>query len=514
MSFPANKFDHLIIFLIIVLGTTSLYPQKKVLTRNLERKILYGLEETFKFNFNISEKTFDAIIREFPDNPAGYHFKSIQYLWRYLDNKNPSDYNIFISLSEKVVETDNDSLTQEVNDPFILYIIGSSYSFRAMAYTRDEDYLNAVWAAKKSYSYLTNAVLTDSTFSDAYLGLGLYNFMIAQTPPALRWAMRISGIAGNKMKGIEYLEIAANKGKFSRTEAQYYLSQILSEFYDENKPAEKTLIQLNYNYPRNILFNYSLALLYTKLAEFKKAERILNKIVTSKDTSFKQLKRFSGLSIGNLYFYRNDFKTAKTYYESFIENVSEDFYQGIAAFRLGLCYTFLGDSLIAAQYFKMSDRGNTDIDDDRYAKYFGDEYSENPPDSVRLQIIIAKNLIESAKYKNAEKILLAFNKSNIPGPVIAEINLYLSKISFYLNDFTSSYSYALSVIQNESAAKWIKAFGYYYAARSSFRLKYFTDAVSYLDKVKQFSDFFYENKLGNLINALDFKMHKSLVEQR
>ncbi len=514
MSFPANKFNHLIIFLIIVLSTTTLYPQKKVLTRSLEKKLLYGLEETFKFSFSKSEKTFDAVISEFPNNPAGYHFKSMQYLWRYLDNKNPSDYKIFISLSEKVVGTDNDSLTQEVSDPFILYVIGSSYSFRAMAYARDEDYLNAVWAAKKSDSYLTNAILADSTFYDAYLGLGLYNFMIAQTPPALKWAMRISGIAGDKKKGIEYLELAAKKGKFSRTEAQYYLSQILSEFYDENKPAEKTLIQLNDNFPKNILFNYSLALLYTKLAEFKKAERILNKVTTSKDTLFKQLKRFSGLSIGNLYFYRNAFKKAKTYYESFIEDASENFYRGIAAFRLGLCYTFMGDSLIAAQYFKISDRGNTDIDDDRYAKYFGEEYSENPPDSVRLQIIISKNLIESAKYKDAEEILLSFNKSNIPGPVVAEINLYLSNVSYHLKDFTSSYSYALSVIQNESAAKWIKAFGYYYAARSSFRLKYFSDAVSYLDKAKQFSDFFYENKLGNMINALEFKMDKSLIEER
>lgn len=514
MSFPVSKFNHLIIFLIILLSTISLYSQRKVLTRSLEKKILYGLDETLKFNFNRSEKTFNAIIREFPDNPAGYHFKSIQYLWRYLDNKNPSDYKIFISLSEKVVETDNDSLTQEVADPFIPYVIGSSYSFRAMAYTRDEDYLNAVWAAKKSYSYLINAVLADSTFYDAYLGLGLYNFMIAQTPPALKWAMRISGIAGDKKKGIEYLELAANKGKFSKIEARYYLSQILSEFYDENKPAEKTLIQLNYNYPRNILFNYSLALLYSKLAEFKKAEKILNKISTSKDTSFKQLKRFSGLSIGNLYFYRNDFKTAKMYYENFIENASEDFYRGIAAFRLGLCYTFLGDSLIAAQYFKISDQGNTDIDDDRYAKYLGEEYSENPPDSIRLQTIISKNLIESAKYKDAERILLSFNKSNIPSPEIAEINLCLSNISYHLKDYTSSYGYALSVIQNKSAAKWIKAFGFYYAARSSYRLRYFSDAVGYLEKAKQFSDFFYENKLGNLINALEFKMHKSLVEQQ
>ena len=509
MSFPVNKIRQLFfILLFIVLSQPSLHSQGKILNSRLEKKILYGLEQTFRFNFFRSEKTFDELIHDFPSNPAGYHFKSIQYLWRYLDNKNQSDYKKFITLSDLVINTEYDTLTNEIDNAFISYIIGASYSFRAMAFTRDEDYLNAVWAAKKSYSYLSNAIAVDSTFYDAYMGLGLYNFMIAQTPPALRWAMRISGIAGDKEKGIEYLKLAAKKSKFSKTEANYYLSQILSEFYEENEQAEKLLLQLTSKYPGNILFNYSLALLYTKISKFNKAEELLHRIVISKDSSFIQLKRFSTLSIGNIFFYRNNFKTAKSYYKVFVKDSSEDYYRGIAAFRLGLCLTFLDDSLSAAKYFNICDEGNTDIDDDRYAKYFGEKYLENPPDSLRLQIIIAKNLIESAKYKEAEKILLSFNKSKISESTIAEINLYLSNVSYHLGNVTQSLSYSLSVIQNKTATKWIKAFGYFYAARSSHKLEFLPDTFSYLEKARQFSDYFYENKLGNWINALEYRLQK------
>ena len=505
------KIRQLFFFLLfIVLNQPSLHSQGKILNSRLEKKILYGLVQTFGFSFTKSEKTFDEIIRDYPNNPAGYHLKSIQYLWRYLDNKNKADYNKFITLSDHVISTEYDTLLNDIDNAFISYIIGASYSFRAMAFTRDEDYLNAVWAAKKSYSYLSNAIAVDSTFYDAYMGLGLYNFMIAQTPPALKWAMRISGIAGDKEKGIEFLKLAAKKGKFSKTEANYYLSQILSEFYEENEQAEKLLVQLISKYPRNILFNYSLALLCTKISKFNKAEGILHRIVTSKDSSFIQLKRFSILSIGNLFFYGNNFKKAKSYYEVFIEDSSEDYYRGIAAFRLGLCLIYLDDSLSAAKYFNISDEGNTDIDDDRYAKYFGEKYLENPPDSVRLQMIIAKNLIESAKYTDAEKILLSFNKGKISGSTIAEINLYLSNVSYYLGNVTQSLGYSLSVIQNEATAKWIRAFSYFYAARSSYKLKYYSDASSYLEKSRQFSDYFYENKLGNLINALEYRLQKSM----
>jgi len=515
MSFPANKFHSIFLFILLFgLNAASLYSQNKSISKRFENKILSGLEETFKFNFNRSEKIFDEIIRDYPKNPAGYHFKSIRYLWKYLDNRKEADYNKFITLSEKVIGTEKDSLDQEIDDPFTAYIIGTSYSFRAMAFTRDGDYLNAVWAAKKSYSFLTNAVLADSNFYDAYMGLGLYNFMIAQTPPALKWAMRISGITGDKEKGIEYIKLAAQKGKFSKTEAQYYLAQILSEFYEENESAEKMLIKLNNSYPDNILFNFSLANLYTKLSKFEKAEAILNKIKNIKDNSFVQLKRFSVMSVGNIFFYRNNFNKAKSYYLEFLEDSSENYYRGIAAFRLGLCYTFLNDSMPAVHCFEISDQGNPDIDDDRYAKYFGEKYTIDLPDSVRQKIIIARNLIESAKYKEAEIILLAFSKSKMQGSTIAEINLYLSNVSYKLGNITQSYSYALSVIQNDSAAKWVKAFGYYYAARSGYKLEYVSDAVTFIEKVKQFSDYFYENKLENLVNALEYRVHKSVKEKQ
>ena len=515
MTIPANKINWFLIFIFLYsLNTTPVFPHNKISGKSFENKILSGLQEMLKFNFNKSEKIFDEIIRDYPDNPAGYHFKSIRYLWRYLDHRDGNDYNKFLALSEKVANSKIDSINHETENPFTLYVIGTSYSFRAMAFARDEDYLNAVWAAKKSYSYLTNAVLADSNFYDAYLGLGLYNFMIAQTPPALKWAMRISGIKGDKEKGIEYLRLAAKKGKFSQTEAQYYLAQILSEFYEENDEAVKMLVQLKSSYPKNILFNYSLALLYTKLSQFKKAEGLLKGIKNSNDTSFVQLKRFSVLSIGNLFFYRNDFNSAKSYYLDFLEDSSENYYRGIAAFRLGLCYTFLNDSMPAVQCFKISDKGNNDIDDDRYAKYFGEKYFNNLPDTTRQKIIIAKNLIQSAKYKDAEKILLTFDKSKVSGATVAEINLYLAEVSYQLENITQSYSYSLSVIQNDSAAKWIKAFGYYYAALSGYKLGFISDAVTFIEKIKQFSDYFYENKLENLVNALEYRLQKSLKENQ
>jgi len=494
------------ILLISITLTKVIYTQNSKPFHQFEKQLLQGLDAAFKFDFERSEKIFNSIIEKYSDAPAGYHFKSIPYLWKYLDNKNDSDFVSFINLSDSTIKKANVFLESDSVDTFLYYVLGSSYSYRAMAFTRKESYLDAVLATKKSLSYLNNLVFVDSTYYDAYMGLGLFNFMIAQTPPTLKWAMRMTGIEGEKDKGIEYLKLAADKGIFSKVEAQFYLSQILAEFYGEYKKAEELLNSLNKKYRKNLLFKYSLASFYLKLSRLEKSENLLNSIISSKDTNFNQLIRYSNLSVGDIYFYRNNFDKASSYYHIFLSDSSEDFYRGIAALRLGLCYTFFDDSLNAAKFYELANEGNTDIDDDRYAKIIGEGFLENPPDSLQLKIIFIKNLREAGKYNEAQDSLLIFPKAGISNSQLAEINLYLSDVSFHLDSLTQAYSYALSAIANDEGEKWIKPFAYYFAARVSLKLNYLADAKKFIEEAKEYSDYFYENKLANMLNAVEYKL--------
>jgi len=481
-------------------------PQNSKPFPQFEKQLFQGLDATFKFDFEKSEKIFSSLIEKYPDAPAGYHFNSIPYLWKYLDNKNDSDYVSFINLSDSTIKKANELLESDSVDTFLYYILGSSYSYRAMAFTRQESYMDAVLATKKSFSYLNNTILNDSTYYDAYMGLGLFNFMIAQTPPALKWAMRMTGIEGEKDKGIEYLKLAADKGKFSKVEALFYLSQIFAEFYGEYEKAEELLTKLNKKYRKNLLFKYSLASFYLKISRLEKSENLLNGIISSSDTNFRQLIRYSNLSIGDIYFYRNNFDKAISYYQIFLSDSSEDYYCGIAALRLGLCYSFSGDSLNAAKYFELTDEGNSDIDDDRYAEIIGERFLENPPDSLQRKIIFIKNLREAGKYNEALNSLLNFPKAGISNSLLAEINLYLSDVSFHLDSLTQAYSYALSAIANDEGEKWIQPFASYIIARVSLKLNYLADAKKYLEKAKEYSNYFYENKLSNMLNAVEYKL--------
>ncbi|MFB3055646.1 MAG: hypothetical protein ACE1ZQ_00610, partial [Ignavibacteriaceae bacterium] len=144
------------ILLISITLTKVIYTQNRKPFHQIEKQLLQGLDAAFKFDFERSEKIFNSIIEKYSDAPAGYHFKSIPYLWKYLDNKNDSDFVSFINLSDSTIKKANVFLESDSVDTFLYYILGSSYSYRAMAFTRKESYLDAILATKKSISYLNN----------------------------------------------------------------------------------------------------------------------------------------------------------------------------------------------------------------------------------------------------------------------------------------------------------------------------------------------------------------------
>lgn len=511
MMRPIKRFHQLIITLFLISClSVNLFPQTNVLTPDIEKDILRGLDATFKFDFKKSDKIFNRLISSYPEAAFGYHFKSIQYLWKFLDNKNDSDFARFFALSDSVIKHAYNILSAEKDDAFTYYILGATYSFRTMAYTRIEKYIDVVFSAKESKANLDAAIYLDSTFYDAYMGTGLFNFMIAQTPPALKWAMRLTGMSGDKVKGLEYLKIAAAKGKRNKVEALYYLSQILAEFYAEYDESELILKNLLRKYPKNLLFNYSLANFYLNRTRLKDADKILRKITSFKDTSFNQLIRYSDLLKGDLLFIKNDFKSAVPLYKEFISDSTESHFRGITALRLGLSYAFLNDTLNAVKYFEKCNEGNPDIEDDRYADYMGSRFVEEYPDSNRLKLFLIKNLISSGRNKEALNSLTAFPITDVPKSLLAELNLYLSEVSFRLGAFRNSYSYALSAAGNELAEPWIYPFAYYYTARASFSLNYKMEVRMYIDKAREYSDYPLENKLSNLLHALEYKLEKAL----
>ena len=85
------------------------------------------------------------------------------------------------------------------------------------------------------------------------MGKGLFNFAISQAPQTWSWAINLAGMTGDKQIGLTNLEVASKKGKLAKVDAQFYLSQIYSEFLLKYQPAKRILNDLTFRYPKNLL---------------------------------------------------------------------------------------------------------------------------------------------------------------------------------------------------------------------------------------------------------------------
>ncbi len=486
------------LFLLINIETLA----QPVITKLVKK----GLEYEYDFKWDKSEEVFHNIIERFPNDPRGYHYESGIYLWKYLSNQNESDFKDFILYSDSSISIAKEILDQHPKNIEILYTLGASYNYRAIAFIKAQKFLDAVWASKKSYTYLSETLKKDSLIYDAYLGLGLYNFAIGQIPNAFKWTLNLAGIQGNIEAGLKYIRLAAFKGNLSKVEAQYYLAQILSDFFADYNTSSKYLKNLIYRYPNNILFNYTYAVLEIKEHNLRGADKTLNSILRKDNHDFNQLISYSEFLKGDVFFKENQFDSAEVYYLNFLNSTLVNDYKGIAAFRLALSLEITGNRAEAIKYYKLTNQGNMDLEDDIYAKRKGEIYTNRTLAFTEIDAIKDENLIEDAKYKSAFDSLSYLLESIKTDRLKAEVYLYLSDASYYMGKYDESLSFAMTAkVLNSDEERWIKPFACYYAARACKKLRNVNEMKNFIQEASKYSDFDYQKKLQNLLFALSLK---------
>jgi tetratricopeptide (TPR) repeat protein len=469
----------------------------------IERMVLNGLDHCYHFRWEKGGQTFEKIIKKYPEDPRGYHYQSTVYLWYYLSTKDKEDYENFMKYSNLAIKKADKILDKNKSNEDIKYILGTTYSCRAMIFAKAGNYLDAVWASKSSESLLKEVVKSNPENYDAYLGLGLYNFAVGQIPSAFKWALNLAGISGDEKTGLAYISKTAEKGTFSRVEAQFYLSQILTEVKLDYGSGGEYLRRIAGRYPENLLFNYSLGVLEIKKRNLDLAEKYISKVIKADNEKFVQLNAFSNFLMGDILFRKNKFEEAVAYYREFLTNAMDVDYTGIASYRLGICLEMINERENAVFYFKRSLKGNTDLDDDVFAKRKGALYIDQEMTDEEKSLIRFANLIEAGKYKQASDSLQELLNERLTEKVRSEVYLHLSEASFQIDSTDESIAYAVKAIELYTGdEKWIKPFANYYAARACHKTGNIELMKNYIEEAESFGGYDYSNRLENLLKTL------------
>ena len=468
-----------------------------------EKQIQVGLDKIYNFNWEDGFKAFNSIIKKNPDDPRGYHYKSIIFLWYYLGNLNETNLDSFIYFSDKSLELANLKLTQK-NTADLRYLVGSIYYNKSIAEARSGNYLQALWTSNQMKSSLEEAVKLKPDFYDAFLGLGLYNFALSQIPSTLEWAANLVGITADKELGLTYVNQTVKKGKLSKIDAQYYLSQLYSRVIVDHPAAKELLSNLVKRYPKNLLFNFSLAWVDYELNDLANAEKHLRFVINANDDLYPFVVSNSNYLLGNVFFARNQFDSASVYYQNYLKLSINDDYRGFTNYRIGLCYELSDNRKEAIKYYENSSDGNSDIEEDLFAERKGDELEGRKLTDNEIRLLSFSNLIKQNKLTASKDSLENFiEQKKITNDLKAEALLYLSQISYKQRRFQESLDYAVDCIQTEvENERWVHAYAHYIGAWNSYYQKKYTEAKLFLQQIDDLDDFDFRNSLENKIYTL------------
>jgi hypothetical protein len=101
-------------------------------------------------------------------------------------------------------------------------------------------------------------IKSDSSYFDAYLAIGIENYLLSLRAAPVRWMLQLGGAETDKSTGLQNLQITADKGHYLQPYARLLLAVAAVRDQDRNT-ARKLLDGLARQFPNNRLYSRELA---------------------------------------------------------------------------------------------------------------------------------------------------------------------------------------------------------------------------------------------------------------
>ena len=151
------------------------------------------------------------------------------------------------------------------HDPAAKYYLGSIYSILA-AYEAStaRKFWSALRNGSKGIEAHQQVLKLKPDYYDAYLSVGLYDYVIGNLPFPVKALIAMGGVRGNKERGIKQLNSILEHNADNADDARVMLIGI---YQNENKPEEALALlkEFTTRYPNNFLFRLELATVLAQL---------------------------------------------------------------------------------------------------------------------------------------------------------------------------------------------------------------------------------------------------------
>jgi hypothetical protein len=240
-----------------------------------------GYRQMYNLEFDGAHKTFAEWERQRPDDPLGHVSNAGAYLFAEFDRLNilqaeffvnddrfrhakkltpdPAVRQAFDSELAKAEQLANGILARSPQDADALFANILAMGLRA-DYTGliEKRYLDSLRVIKNSRATAEKLLSIAPDYYDAYLAIGVENYMLSLKAAPVRWLLELGGAQVDRERGLQDLRLTAEKGHYLSPYARLLLAVAALRNKDRAQ-ARDLLAALAREYPRNRLYSEELA---------------------------------------------------------------------------------------------------------------------------------------------------------------------------------------------------------------------------------------------------------------
>jgi len=240
-----------------------------------------GYRQMYDLQFDGAHRSFAEWGQMHPEDPMGPVSEAAAYLFAELDRLRILQSEFFVddhrflerpklspnpdvkarfdeALGRAQVRADRALQASSSDENALLaqvMVLGLRSDYAALVEKR---YLASLSDVKESRQVAGKLLAAHPDCYDAYLAIGVENYLLSLKPAPIRWLLRIGGAETDKEVGIANLRLTAGKGHYLKPYAQLLLA--VAALRDNNRPqAKSTLALLASQYPHNGLYREELA---------------------------------------------------------------------------------------------------------------------------------------------------------------------------------------------------------------------------------------------------------------
>lgn len=240
-----------------------------------------GFRDMYNLAFPEAHQAFASWMQEHPDDPMGPAADAAAYLFSEFDRLGILDIELFadnqrfehrhrpspdssiksvflqrIEAADKLADL---RLKATPNDAHLLFtktlINGLRSDYQGLIEKSD---LSALVYSKRAGELAKQTLAADPTLYDAYLGVGVENYILGLKPAPVRWILSMTGAETNKTEGLQQLQITAEKGNYLAPFARLLLA-VAAIRDKQTSRAKELLTGLSHEFPGNTLYARELA---------------------------------------------------------------------------------------------------------------------------------------------------------------------------------------------------------------------------------------------------------------